>query len=149
VVYARENLLYSNRLTQTLSFSPDFSGLEDQRSSLNAFATYRFKPTINFSGKFLYGSGFPVSGGLQPGPAGTLVAGPVTRIGTYLRTDFRVDKSWAFTHWKVTLYGEVLNLTNHANRIITSQIFLPAGGLETTTSEALPITPTAGLAFEF
>jgi len=149
LVYARENLLYSNRLTQTLSFSPDFSGLEDQRNSLNVFATYRFRPTINFSGKFLYGSGFPVSGGLQHGPDGTLVAVPVTRLGTYLRSDFRVDKSWAFTHWKMTLYGEVLNLTDHANRIVTSQIFLPAGGLETTTSEALPITPTAGLAFEF
>jgi hypothetical protein len=149
LVYARENLLYSNRVTQTLSFSPDFSGLEDQRNSLNTFATYRFKPTINFSGKFLYGSGFPVSGGLQPGPAGTLVAGPVTPIGTYLRIDFRVDKSWAFTHWQMTLYGEVLNVTNHANRIITSQIFLPNGLLAVTTSEALPITPTAGLAFEF
>ena len=113
------------------------------------FATYRFRPTINFSGKFLYGSGFPVSGGLQHGPDGTLVAVPVTRLGTYLRSDFRVDKSWAFTHWTMTLYAEVLNLADHANRIVTSQIFLAAGGLETTTSEALPITPTAGLAFEF
>jgi hypothetical protein len=149
LVYARENLLYSNFVTKIFSFSPEFSGLEDQRNSLNAFATYRFKPTINFSGKFLYGSGFPVSGGLRPGPAGTLVVGPVTRIGTYLRTDFRVDKSWAFTHWKMTLYTEILNLTNHANRIITSQTLLPDGLLAVTTSEALPVTPTAGLAFEF
>jgi hypothetical protein len=97
----------------------------------------------------LYGPGFPISGGLRSGPAGTLVAGPVTRIETYLRVDLRVDKSWAFTHWKMTLYGEILNLTTHANRIITSQIFLPNGLLAVTTSEALPITPTAGLASEF
>jgi hypothetical protein len=66
-----------------------------------------------------------------------------------LRTDFRVDKSWAFTRWKLTLYGEVLNFTNHANRIVTSVITLPSGGVVATTAEALPITPTTGLAFEF
>ncbi len=27
------------------------------------------------------------------------------------------DKGWAFKHWKLTLYGEVLNLTNLDNRI--------------------------------
>jgi CarboxypepD_reg-like domain len=149
LVYARENQLYSNALAKTFSFSPDFSSFEDQRNSLNVFATHRLRPTVSLSGKFLYGSGFPISAGLEPGPNGTLVAGPVTRIGTYLRSDFRVDKSWAFARWTMTLYGEVLNLTNHANRIITSEIFLPNGSLATTTSQALPVTPTAGLAFEF
>ena len=61
----------------------------------------------------------------------------------------RVDKSWAWTHRKLTLYSEILNLTNHANRIITSEAFLPNNQLATTTAEALPITPTAGLALEF
>jgi len=43
----------------------------------------------------------------------------------------------------------VLNLTNHQNRIVTSFAYLQNGGLQTTTAQALPITPTAGLAFEF
>jgi hypothetical protein len=63
--------------------------------------------------------------------------------------DIRADKSWAWTRWKLTLYGEVLNLTSHPNRIVTSELYLPDGQLQTTTAEALPITPTAGLAFEF
>ncbi|MGH9516820.1 MAG: hypothetical protein ACRD3P_14205, partial [Terriglobales bacterium] len=149
LVYARENQLFRNPITKFFAFSPDFSSFEDQRNSLNVFATYRFKPSIIFSGKVLYGSGFPISGGLQRGPGGTPVTAPVIRFGPYLRADFRVDKSWAFTRWKMTLYGEVLNFTNHPNRIVTSQEFLPNGGLLTTTAEALPVTPTAGLAFEF
>jgi hypothetical protein len=149
LVYARENLLYSNFVTRAISFTPDFTSLNDQRNSLNAFATYRLRPSVSVSGKFLYGSGFPISQGIQPGPGGSLVVGPVIRVAPYLRTDLRIDKSWAFTRWKMTLYGEVLNLTNHANQIVTSQLFLSNGSLATTSSKALPVTPTAGLAFEF
>ena len=146
LVYARTNTTYFNTLT---TFTPYFSSSEDQRHSLNAFATYRFKPTLNISGKFLYGSGFPVASGYTIGPNGSLQLVPVQRQTPYLRVDLRSDKSWAWTRWKLTLYGEMLNLTNHSNRIVTSQVFLPNGQLETTTADALPITPTAGLAFEF
>ena len=149
MVFARDNSLYSNTLTHTLAFTPDYSSFEDQRHSINAFANYRFKPTINFSGKCLYGSGFPISSGITVGPNGTAQLLPVQRLSPYLRIDARVDKSWAWTHWKLTLYGEVLNLTNHFNEIVTSTVFLPNGQLQTTTAEALPITPTAGLAFAF
>lgn len=130
-------------------YTAEFSTLEDQRNSLNAFATYRLKPSINLSGKFLYGSGFPVATTLQQEANGMLQPVSVTRVSAYLRTDFRVDKSWAFTRWKLALYGQVLNLTNHSNRIVTSFSFEPNGGFVANTAEALPITRTAGLAFEF
>lgn len=149
LVLARENALYRNQTTGVVSFSPYFSTPEDQRNSLNAFASYRLKPTINLSGKFLYGSGFPILAGLQPGPNGTLVPSPVQRLNAYIRADLRVDKSWAFSHKTLTLYGEVLNLTNHSNRIVTAYGFFPSTGFQVSTAVALPITPTAGLAFEF
>jgi CarboxypepD_reg-like domain len=149
LVYARDNSLYRNMLTHALLFTPDYSSFEDQRHSLNAFTTYRFKPTLNISGKFLYGSGFPISSGYGPGPGGGVQLLPVQRQTPYLRVDLRADKSWAWTRWKLTLYGEVLNLTNHSNRIVTSATVLPNGQLQTTTADALPITPTTGLAFEF
>lgn len=151
LVYARENSLYYNPVTHStsVSFTPYYSGLEDQRHSLNAFGTYRLKPTVNLSGKFLYGSGFPISSGYVVAANGTVQLLPVQRQSPYLRVDLRTDKSWAWTRWKMTLYGEVLNLTNHSNRIVTSQIFLSNGQLQTTTADALPITPTAGLALEF
>ena len=116
---------------------------------MNGFASYRLSPSINLSAKLLYGSGFPVFSGLQIGPSGQPEPAPVIRAGTYFRLDPQADKCWAFTRWKLTLYGEVLNLTDHDNRIVTSTAFLPSGQLVSHTSRALPITPTAGLVFEF
>ena len=149
LVSARGSDHLQNIITRAPYYSAYFSTLEDQRNSLNVFATYRLRPSLNLSGKFLYGSGFPIIIPLQQAPNGTLVPGPVTRLGAYVRSDVRVDKSWAFTRWKLTLYGEVLNLTNHSNRIVTSFGSTPNGGLFANTAEALPITPTTGLAFEF
>jgi hypothetical protein len=149
LVYARERLHYINQVTLVPAFTPNFSTFEDQRNSLNAFGTYRLRPSVNLSGKFLYGSGFPIQSGPAQGPGGVLQTLPVIRLSPYLRTDIRVDKSWAFTRWKLTLYGEVLNLTNHSNQIVTFFSGSSNGGLLAHTAEALPITPTSGLAFEF
>ena len=149
LVYAEQNSFAYNPVTRTNFFTPYYSGFEDQRHSLNAFAAYRVKPTVNLSTKFLFGSGFPVSSGYAVGPGGGVQIAPVQRQSPYLRFDLRSDKSWAWTRWKLTLYGEVLNVTNHSNRIVTSTSVLPNGQLQTTTADALPITPTAGLAFEF
>jgi len=147
--YARRGERLHNVITRAPYYTDYFSTPEDQLHSLNVFATYRLKPSINLSGKILYGSGFPINIQLLQKPNGMLVPGPVSRLGAYFRTDLRVDKSWAFTHWKLTLYGEVLNLTNHSNQIVTFFSGSSNGGLLAHTAEALPITPTTGLAFEF
>jgi len=126
--------------------------LDDQRNSLNVFATYRLKPTINLSGKFLFGSGFPVASGIF-----VLVGGNYQQVGTqtlrfpYQRLDLRVDKDWAFKRWKLTLYGEVLNLTNHYNArdVFSSGVDPNTGQAQLKMLQGLPITPTAGLAFQF
>ena len=111
---------------------------EDQRHTLNVFASYRINPTVHISGKFLFGSGFPI-----PNEYNT------TRLGDYQRLDVRTEKDWAFTHWKLALYGEVLNLTNHNNPRYFYTMFNSNGTSTVTTGQGLPITPTAGLAFEF
>jgi len=126
--------------------------LDDQRHSLNMFAMYRLKPTINLSGKFLFGSGFPVASGIF-----VLVGGNYQQVGTqtlrfpYQRLDVRVDKDWAFKRWKLTLYGEVLNLTNHYNArdVFASGVDPNTGLAQIKTLQGLPITPTAGLVFQF
>jgi len=133
--------------------SPYVPTFEDQRHSLNAVASYRLTPTINLGGKWLYGSGFPIPSGFYALVGNTFV--PVglnqVRLSPYERLDLRVDKSCAFTHWKLTLYGEVLNVTNHNNRrFVTSTIINPSTGQTfIQTRRGLPITPTAGLVFEF
>ena len=147
-VRAKESFLL-DQAAQRPKYSPYFTSYSDQPHSVNAFATYRLKPTVSLSGKLLYGSGFPVASGLLLASSGGFQPIPVVRLPDYVRVDFRADKCWAFRHWKTTLYSEVLNLTNHDNRIITFIDFLPNGQAEAHTQGALPITPTAGVVFEF
>jgi hypothetical protein len=133
--------------------SPYFSTLQDQRHSLNGFGTYRLTPTISLSGKFLYGSGYPVPSGnfVQVGNTYQEVGINTVHLPAYTRFDLRCDKSWVLNRWKLTLYGEVLNLTNHDNRFYAYSTGINPNTGQTTiqTRQELPITPTAGLVFEF
>jgi hypothetical protein len=61
----------------------------------------------------------------------------------------RAEKDWAFTRWKLALYAEVLNLTNHNNTRYFYTSENPDGTFNVVTGQGLPITPTAGVAFEF
>lgn len=133
---------------------PYYPTLEDQRHTLNVFAMYRLCPTLNLSGKFLFGSGFPIPSGtyVQVGNGEYVPVGlNQTRLSNYQRLDIRVDKDWAFRLWKLTLYGEVLNLTNHYNAryYYSSGIDPVTGHASIKTLQGLPITPTAGLVFQF
>jgi hypothetical protein len=133
-------------------FQIQFPTNEDQRHTLNVFASYRINPTVHISGKFLFGSGFPI-------PSGSNTEPNVLRLGDYQRLDVRAEKDWAFHRWKLALYGEVLNLTDHNNpRYFYTSYTCPgnepgcnSNQVSTTvvTGQGLPITPTAGLAFEF
>ena len=128
--------------------------LADQRHTLNTFASYRLRPTLNLSGKLLFGSGFPIpSGTYIPVGNGQFIATGVnmTRLGSYVRLDVRADKDWAFQRWKLTFYGEVLNLTNHYNGRFAyeSGIDPTTGKVLVKTLQGLPITPTVGLVTQF
>jgi hypothetical protein len=97
---------------------------QDQPNTVNIFGSYRLTPSIRLSAKALYGSGFPKNFGL-----------PVRRLGPYERLDLRGEKSWTYNRWKLSLYTELLNATNHANRRFRGTGF--------------PFVPTAGLGFDF
>jgi len=130
LTYARQNYGYSH--------NPFFPTLDDQRHTLNVFASYRISPTVHLSGKWLFGSGFPVPSNYN-----------AIREGDYQRLDVRAEKDWAFTRWKLALYGEVLNLTNHNNPRYFYTAQNPDGTFNVVTGQGLPIVPTAGVAFEF
>ncbi len=132
----------------TNRFPSDF----DQRHTVNVYGGYRIKPTINLSVKASYGSGFPIPGYLQQ--SGTLYyltnVRNQLRMPYYLRTDARVNKSWTKDKWKLTLFGEVINLTNRTNYLYDS-----FNGYNTKTFQAFltmdtmfPILPSAGIVFE-
>ena len=130
LTYARQNYIYGHH--------PYFPTLDDQRHTLNVFASYRISPTVHLSGKWLFGSGFPV-----PSDNNAI------REGDYQRLDVRAEKDWAFTRWKLALYGEVLNLTNHNNPRYFYVAQNPGGTFDVVTGQGLPIVPTVGMAFEF
>jgi hypothetical protein len=136
LTYARQSYLFSSYKRQV--WEPSYSTLEDQRHTVNVFASYRISPTVHISGKWLFGSGFPVPSNKN-----------AIRLGDYQRLDARAEKDWPFTRWKLALYGEVLNLTDHDNRRYFYSQYNFDGTLSVTTGQGLPITPTAGLAFEF
>jgi hypothetical protein len=114
--------------------------LQDQRHTANLFGSYRLTPSLRLSAKALYGSGFQVNS-LPP---------PVVRLGPYERLDLRADKSWLIRKYKLSLYGELLNATNHDNRRFAGEFTsLPSGQLVVFTNDGIPATPTVGLAFDF
>jgi len=129
-----------------------FPGDYDQRHTINTYGSVRVKPTVNMSLRWSYGSAFPVPGYLQQIGANYYVTGvrDGLRLPSYQRTDFRINKAWTRDKWKLTLYGEVINLTNRTNFVYDS-----FNGYNSSTRQAFitldkmfPILPSAGLVFE-
>ncbi len=131
-----------------ITFPADY----DQRHTVNVYGSYRVRPSVNISARWLYGSGFPLPGFLRQDGAHDFLAPArsAVRLGPYHRTDARVNKSWAYDRWKLTLYGEVVNLANQRNIRFDS-----FNGYNTRTGQAnitldrmFPILPSVGLVFE-
>jgi hypothetical protein len=136
LAYARQSFYDSAAGQNSLPFwSTSYPTLADQRNTMNLFANYRLTPTLNLGGKFLFGSGYPIPTGEDNS----------IRLGDYQRLDVRAEKDWAFPRWKLAVYGELLNATNHDN----PRYFYTNNSGSVVTGQGLPITPTAGVAFEF
>jgi hypothetical protein len=129
-----------------------FPSDQDQRHTINVFGSYRLRPSINLSARWSYGSAFPIPGYLrQSGTTYFLAAARnQLRLNPYSRADFRVNKSFTHDKWKLTLYGEILNLQNRTNYVFES-----FDGYTTSTKQAyitldtmFPIIPSAGVVFE-
>ena len=157
LTYASQNAwfyFFSPQRNLERVLSPYYPTLQDQRHALNAFASYRLSPTVHLSAKWLFGSGFPEPSGevfLDKNGHPQFVGLNSARMGTYQRLDLRAEKDWAFKRWKLALYGEMLNLTNHDNlRFVSFGSPDPVTGwVGFGIEQGLPITPTAAVAFEF
>ena len=135
LAYARDSYYTPAGFSTAVSlWSPYYPTTADQRHTLNLFANYRLTPTLNLGGKFLFGSGYPVPS-----------INDSIRQSDYQRLDVRAEKDWVFRRWKLALYGELLNATDHYN----PRYFYTNNSGSVVTGQGLPITPTAGVAFEF
>jgi outer membrane receptor protein involved in Fe transport len=136
-----------------LSFDGDF----DQRHTINAYATYRLSKTINLSGKYRYGSNFPMVGFYRgdiytEAQNFTLTSGRnLVRVAPYNRLDMRLNKASYFKRSKITLYGEIDNLLNRWNRRYgsLSSYDFRTGQAWLNRRNMLPILPSAGFTIEF
>ncbi len=130
-----------------------FPSDQDQRHTVNVYGSYRVRPTVNLSLKWLYGSGFPIPGFLRPAGGAYFLADRrnEARLEPYRRTDARINKAYVFDRYKLTLYGEVVNLFNRDNRRFDS-----FNGYNSWSGQAylglnrmFPILPSAGVMIEF
>lgn len=124
----------------------------DQRHTVNVYGGYRLRPSMNLSLHWSYGSGFPIPGYLREvGPTYYLwVSRDQLRLPAFSRADFRVNKAFTHDKWKLTLYGELINLTNRTNYVFESFNGFTASTKQAyiTLDKMFPILPSAGLVFE-
>ncbi|MBL8232302.1 MAG: carboxypeptidase-like regulatory domain-containing protein [Bryobacterales bacterium] len=131
-------------------FASDF----DQTHTLNVFGSYRIRPTVNVSTRWVYGSGFPVRGYFRGTDINRAFLSDMRnqlRLPVYHRMDLRANKTFVKKGWHVTLFAEVINLYNRDNLR-----FDDLRGFNGQTGEArlgfdglLPIIPSAGVAIDF
>jgi hypothetical protein len=131
------------------TFDSDF----DQRHTLTAYGSWRLSRTLNLSVKYRYGSGFPVPGFYEGSPGGPLLSSRRNgyRPEAYSRLDVRSNKTWVFSRWKLTLYGEVTNLLDRTHTRYTDLDELDGRTRRVffETDTLLPILPTVGVTVDF
>ncbi len=132
-----------------ISFPSD----QDQRHTVNAYASYRLRPTLNLSSKFSWGSGFPVPGFFsQQGDEYFLAPERnLVRLPPYQRLDIRMNKSKVLEHAKMTFFVEVVNVLNHSNYRFESYngFDYSTGQAYISLSKMFPIFPSVGVTVEF
>jgi hypothetical protein len=128
-----------------------FDGDYDQRHTLNVFVQQRLSWRMRVSARFRYGSNFPFVGYFD-GTSEALVLGAgrnLVRLPAYARLDLSGSRTFTFERSRLTLFVEVMNVTNRDN-------FGPADGsiranlaAVNYSEKLLPIVPSAGILVEF
>ena len=101
-----------------------FDGDYDQRHTLNVYASLRLWSRATAVAKYRAGSNIPVRGyysptGLEDSDGlPTFALGPARNVGrlpTYSRLDLRLDQVFNFSTRRLTLFVEIINVTNRTN----------------------------------
>ena len=128
-----------------------FDGDHDQRHTLNVFVQQRLSYRLKVHAKFRYGSNFPIVGYFEGTPEAMVLGSTrnAVRLPDYARFDINGSRTFEFTRSRLTLFVEVMNVTNREN-------VGPADGSIRTnrtavnyTETLLPVVPSAGILIEF
>ena len=98
--------------------------------------------------------GFPVVGYYEAGPGDEVLLSSrrnAYRPGGYSRWDVRADKAFLFQHWKLTVYGEVVNVLDVTNRRYTGldELDVRSRRVRLESDTLFPVLPTLGLTVDF
>lgn len=132
-----------------------FPGNYDQRNGLSVFAHYRWTSNVELSVKWRFASGMPVPVYAKEKDGKYYLAEQRNqeRLPDYARLDARLAKSFPKDRYRITLFVEVLNLSNRDNVRYAGYEFGSVnpgtGRIRNLTMEQFPILPTAGIMFEF
>ena len=126
----------------------------DQRHTVTVYGSMRLSQTLNVSLKYRYGSGFPVPGFYRsPAPGIYFLSDErnTLRPDGYGRLDLRANKAWLFRSWKLTLFGEVLNVLDRENVRYNGQdgIEFRTGRVFLSTDTLFPLLPSLGVTVDF
>jgi hypothetical protein len=126
----------------------------DQRHSVRVFASYRMKPTVNLSGKWIWATGIPVRGYFEQINPSTFVLSAsrnLLRLPDYQRVDLRINKAFIRKWGQVTLFAEAINMTNRDNvRFDDLNGYDVRTGIARLSFERMfPVLPSAGVVIDF
>jgi outer membrane cobalamin receptor len=129
-----------------------FWGDYDQRHAVNMYASYQLSARTRATAKIRLGSNFPIPAYVEPGALDLTVSSTrnQTRLPRYARVDLNVSRAFFWSHHRLTLFAELMNVTNHANyRATAGTIRFPRGDAFGFAEKLFPFLPVAGLMIEF
>jgi hypothetical protein len=142
----------------------EFSGDNDQHTSITAYGSYRWSNTLSFSAVARYGSGTPIPGYLgtssgsdNRGDSPVVMYAMSSSLNSqpasdYQRLDLRVNKVIYGPKYKLTLKAEIANVLNHNNWRYYDYTYPVPGTAQTVAisrNTTMPRLPTIGMSLEF
>ncbi len=129
-----------------------FWGDLDQRHTVNAYVFYRFSPRFSASAKYRSGSNFPIPGYFARDGDSYVVGESrnALRLPAYGRLDLRVNRTFAWSRRRLTLFAEVINVLNQDNvRFSPPRINIATRQVTRLFDSLVPVIPSAGILIEF
>lgn len=147
VSYAYSRTRYTDE-----SVGESYFGDADQRHTFNAYAQYRTSSNTSYGIKLRLGSNMPVPAYVEYRGDVLFVSDQrnLTRLPTYARLDLRANHAFNYTKRRLTLFVELINVTNHVNWAAAGDVFVQRNGAILGYVEKLfPFLPSAGILIDF
>lgn len=123
----------------------------DRRHAVNALAAWRLTDRVNIGATLRAGSNFPIPGrfAARDGTLFLATRRNAVRLPPYARLDLRADYALPSRGRRLTLFAEVINVTNRPNVGLADGTVRPDGEAVGFTTALFPRRLTAGVLIEF